>query len=312
MTAVAMDRPRSAPRSPTLATLAAIEAKRYARHPLFLVGLVLGIVTSAGERGPIELDYQVIPAFFIGVFGVVVAARLTGSTRVSRPVVDAAPVSQLVRTAALCWACLVPAAAGLVLVLIHRAFVLADPFAGWEYGTYSATDRLAITIVLPVIACAGGPLLGVAVGRWLRFPGAPLLAVVVLVGWVNVAAYVPEQSSIDPGTVFARGLHMLTPYTAFGSGNGDGNNPVTSVRSFTGSPLWFAVWTLALCGLAVAAALIRDLDRTGRRRVARVFVLLAGVAVAVFVLAAVNGNQRQYDTNSHHTVPHVASAPSDG
>jgi hypothetical protein len=60
--------------------LARIEATRYARDPLFLLGLLLGILTSAGERGPIELDYQVIPAFFIGVFGIVVAARLTTST----------------------------------------------------------------------------------------------------------------------------------------------------------------------------------------------------------------------------------------
>jgi hypothetical protein len=84
--------------------LARLEAVRYARHPVFLVGLLFGVLAGAGERGPIELDFQVIPAFFIGVFGIVIAARLTRSTDRSGPIVDAAPASQTKRTAALCLA----------------------------------------------------------------------------------------------------------------------------------------------------------------------------------------------------------------
>ncbi len=61
--------------------LARTEAIRYARHPLFLFGFVAALLAGAGERGPMEIDFQVIPSFLIGVLGVVVAARLTVSTR---------------------------------------------------------------------------------------------------------------------------------------------------------------------------------------------------------------------------------------
>lgn len=288
--------------------LARIEATRYARHPLFLVGLLLGVLASAGERGPIELDFQVIPAFFIGVFGIVVAARLTRSTDRSRPVVDAAPVSPTTRTAALCLACWVPAAAGLALVLLHRAFVLADPFPDWMYGTYGPVDRFLITLVIPIIACAGGPLLGVAVGRWLRFPGAPLLAVIVVLQWSEVAAYLPEQA-MDASSLFARSLHMATPYTAFGTGTGE---VFTSVRSYTGSPVWFAAWTLTLCGLAATTALWRGAEAHTRTLLLRTFAALSTVAVLALILAIANGNHRLAETSSQGTVIVGFSAPSDG
>ena len=108
------------------------------------------------------------------------------------------------------------------------------------YGTWGPVDRFIITMVIPVIACAGGPLLGVAVGRWLRFPGASLLAVIVVVEWSQIASYLPEQD-LDSGTLFARALHMAAPYTAFGNGTGE---VTVWVRTYTGSPAWFAVWTL--------------------------------------------------------------------
>ena len=288
--------------------LARLEATRYARHPLFLLGLLLAVLAGAGERGPIELDFQVIPAFFIGVFGIVIAARLTRSTDRSRPVVDAAPMSQTTRTAALCLACSVPAAAGLLLVLLHRAFVLAEPFPDWMYGTYGPVDRFLITMIIPVIACVGGPLLGVAVGRWLRFPGAPLLAVIMILLWSEVAAYLPEQA-MDAGSLFARSLHMATPYTAFGTGPGE---IFTSVRSYTGSPLWFAVWTLTLCGLAATAALWRGAEARTRTLLARTSAALAIAAGVAVILAVVNGNHRMVDTSVQGTALVALAALSDG
>jgi hypothetical protein len=284
--------------------LARLEAVRYARHPLFLVGLLLGVAASAGEHGPIELDYQVIPAFFIGVFGVVVADRLTKSTDRPRLVVDAAPASQTARTAASCWACAVPAIAGLALVVLHRAFVLADPIPDWMYGTYGPLDRFFITMVIPVIACVGGPLLGVAVGRWLRFPGASLLAVIVVLLWSEVAAYLPAQG-MNAGSLFARILHMTTAYTAFGSGD----DPLTRVRSYTGSPVWFAVWTLTLCGLAAIAALRRGAEGRARRIIGKTAVVLAVVAGLALILAIATGNQRPVDS-SLQGLATVDAAPS--
>jgi len=232
-------------RRATVWALARIEAKRYAKHPLFLVGAVLATMFSAGEFGPEELDYHVIPSFFIGVLGIVVAARLTTSTERSAQLVDAAPVTQTARTAAMCLACAVPAVTGLAIVVMHRLFVIQEPIPALLYGTYGPTDRFVISVIVPVIACAGGPLLGVAVARWLRFPGAALLAVIAVLFWSNITAYGPAQmssllpGSMDSASLFAKVLHMFTPYTAFVSGNGDGEHPTTVMTSFTGSPGWF-------------------------------------------------------------------------
>lgn len=295
-------------RRATVWALARIEAKRYAKHPLFLVGAVLATMFSAGEFGPEELDYHVIPSFFIGVLGIVVAARLTASTERSAQLVDAAPVTQTARTAAMCLACAVPAATGLAIVVMHRLFVIHEPIPALLYGTYGPTDRFVISVVVPVIACAGGPLLGVAVARWLRFPGAALLAVIAVLFWSNITAYGPAQmssllpGSMDSASLFARVLHMFTPYTAFISGNGDGEHPTTVMTSFTGSPGWFAVWTLALCGLAATAALWRGAAGEARRTIGRTFVALVAVALVALILSVATGNQTEFKTTREGTV----------
>jgi hypothetical protein len=292
----------------TVTQLARIEARRYARHPLFLAGFALCALASAGEFGPIELDYHVIPSFFIGVLGIVVAARLTVSTDRSGPVIGATPMTETARTAALCLACLVPTVAGAAIVLMHRAFVLADPFPPFMYGTYGPADRFASTVVVPIVACAGGPLLGVAVGRWWRFPAASLLAVVVTVFWSNIAGYLPDQSSMDPTSLVARVLHMLTPYTAFASGNGDGEHPTTVLTTYTGSPTWFAVWTVALCGIAAATALLHRAEGQTRDVVRRWLLGLVVVAAVALVLAIALGNQQLFESTDHGTVAALAAA----
>ncbi len=289
MTALAWTTSEGARRG--IVPLARIEAARYARHPLFLTGFALALLASAGEFGPIELDHQVVPAFFIGVLGLVVAARLTGSTRTSEAVVESAPLSETARTAALCLACLVPAAAGLVVVVFHQVFVRMHPFPDYVYGTYGTADRLAITVVVPVVACAGGPLLGVAVGRWWTFPGATLLATLGLLLWSMLGAYVPEQR-MDSSTLVARTVHMVTPYTAFGSGNTSSSALPSEITSYTGSAVWFAVWTVALCGLAVVAALLHGASGPVRRTVRSAAVGCAAVGLIALVLSISFGNHR--------------------
>ena len=80
MTALAVPTVHDVPAGTSVRPLALIEAKRFARHPLFLIGAVMCAIFSYGHHGPEELDYHVIPSFFIGVLGMVVAARLTAST----------------------------------------------------------------------------------------------------------------------------------------------------------------------------------------------------------------------------------------
>jgi hypothetical protein len=201
----------------------------------------------------------------------------------------------------------VPTIAGLAVVLLHRAVVLADPIPAWMYGTYGSTDRFLISIVIPVIACAGGPLLGVAVGRWLHFPGAALLSVIVVLFWGNISGYLPTQKW-ESDAFGARLLHMGAPYTAFATSDSEGSAP-TLITSYTGSPFWYAVWTVCLCGLAVAAALWSGAEGSMRRRVARGFVVLGALALFSLGLSVVTGNQHLYETTSHHTVQVSGAAP---
>lgn len=287
----------------TLGPLAWIEAERFARHPLFLAGVALALLTSAGEYGPVELDHQVVPAFFLGMFGLVVAARLTASTRRSEPIVDAAPVSEVTRTAALCLACLVPAAAGLVVVAFYQlALGLHGPRPDYVYGVFTSSERNLILFALPVIACLGASLLGVAVGRWLRFPGAALLVVVLLILWSMLSAYLPSQA-LDASTWPARVLHMLAPYTAWVETNADSTSWVpTVVRSLTGSPAWFAVWTLALSVLAACAALLHGAHGHARRAVLRTASVVGIVALAALTMAVVTGYSVVHDSSSKGTV----------
>jgi hypothetical protein len=285
--------------------LAWIEAKRFARHPLFLTGFVLALLASGGEYGPVELDHGVVPAFFVGIFGLVVAARLTASTRRCEAIVDAAPVSQTTRTAALCAACLVPAAAGLVVsVVFQLAMALHDPRPAYTYGVFTTGERYVILLALPAIACLGAPLLGVAVGRWLRFPGAALLIAVALALWGMVAGYLPSQG-MDASTWPARVLHMLTPYTAWVESNSGDQNAAwvpTVVRSLTGSPAWFAAWTLALCALAACAALLHGAEGHVRQVVLRASWVAGAVALTSLTLAVVTGYSVTHDSSSKGTV----------
>jgi len=301
MTTLALPAVHDVPAGTSVRPLALIEAKRFARHPLFLIGALMCAIFSYGHHGPEELDYHVIPSFFIGVLGLVVAARLTASTDRSAAVVDSAPKSETVRTAAMCLACLVPTVTGLAIVLMHRATIAANPLPEHLYGTYGSLDRLIITIFVPVIACAGGPLLGVATARWLRFPGAPLLVVLVLLMWSNISGYVPGSSSMDSSSLFARILHMASPYTAFATGDGNGEHISRVMTSFTGSPVWYAVWTLALCGLAATAALWHGAQGETRHTVGRAFLALVAVALVSLVLAVAMGNQTNFRTTERGT-----------
>ncbi len=314
MSAVALPAARAVVAPASVWPLARIEALRYARHPLFLTGLAAALLAGAGEHGPIELDVQVIPSFFIGVLGVVVGARLTASTRRSGPVVDAAPTPVTSRTLAMCLACAVPALAGLLVVLVHHAFVLVSPIPEWHYGTYGALDRVLVTMVVPVIASAGGPLLGVAAGRWLRFPASSVAVVVVLLGWSTAGGYGPEQWMSDPGSLLARFLHAFSPYAAWGTGTlgapgSESSEVLTSVVSYTGSPIWFAVWAVSLCVLAAAAALFRGSAGRARSRVVLVTSAAVVVAVAALVMSATHGNPQLYETNPTGTHPIEGASP---
>src|SRR3954453_16671685 len=198
MTDIAL--PTSAPAS--LRTMGGIEARRLARHPAFVIGVVLAfgvlalldILTHDPYLGDL-LSMPVIPAFFIGLTSLLATARLTRSTEATVEAigtapgakvgaVGTAPGSEARRTAALCLACFVPFAAGVVWMFTHVVLVALHGGAHpneWWFGTMSDWRGWAIMIALGPVACLGGALLGVLTGRWLRFPGASAVVVVAVV-----------------------------------------------------------------------------------------------------------------------------------
>lgn len=281
-----VERPQAPARATTLRTLAGLEARRYARHPLFVTGVALLVVVMAiisrdlknGTADPASAaagDIGIAPAFFLGLLGVFVGHRLTRSMARSTDAVQASPADGVLRTAALCLACLVPG-------------VVAVVWVGWMYvaravwqtpGTpaISSADRAAM-LFAGVVCAVGGPLVGVMVGRWTRFPGAGLVAVVILYGWVALDTFGLSMSASRVGTL----IHLNAPFTMWTSGDGPDHGPVWVVG---GSPLWYLVYITLLCGVAASAAMIHEAVGAQRSRLVRVWVILTVLALTSLALA---------------------------
>ncbi len=271
--------------SRSLRTLARVEARRYARSPVFLVcaGIVLLVtVTSKGDDGS-TTSAGFLAALLIGVFGCVLAYRLTRSTETSAEAMDCAPVPITRRTAALCLACLVPVTFVALWSVLLLVMLRLSPVPAWAYANTTGVERFIVLVGTTVVACLGGPLLGVAAGRWLRFPGAGFLVAVGLVA-VTMLSFV-GRSTATPDAVWSTAIRLLSPYAFFTETGGEA--ALTQVLRYPGSPYGYLVWQLALCGLAAVAAMLYGADRVTRSRlhlwgVGLVVVAIVGYGVAVF------------------------------
>lgn len=56
----------------------------------------------------------------------------------------------------------------------------------WSYGSLGTSNLFAVVLSQTVLPALGGPLLGVALARWVRFPGAAAVLFLVLYGWVTL------------------------------------------------------------------------------------------------------------------------------
>ena len=270
----------------SLTSLGWIEARRFARHPLFLVGAALLVwltATGAGDAGADTMSAGFFPAFLVGVFGCVVAYRLTRSTESSAEAMDCAPVPLPRRTAALCLACLVPA----TFVAVWSAWLVISlqiwPAEAWMYGGFAGVEQVIVLVGTTILACLGGPLLGVAAGRWLRFPGGGVLVAAGLVA-ITMLTFV-GRSTAHPDALWATAVRLLAPYQFFTESSG--LDVQTWVMRYPGSPFGYVVWQLALCGLAAVAAMLYGSGGASRTRLLRLGAVLAlvgilGYAVAVF------------------------------
>ncbi len=260
-----------------------IEARRFLRHPLFVVGAlaayaVTWLVALSGPMPNDVLAWTVIPAFFIGLPSLIAASRLTRSADVATEAVTTAPSTEADRTLALAGACLVPLGAGLLWIveLFVALQVIGSPHPNELWlGTLSDLQVWAILIAGSPVACLGGALLGVLTGRWLRFPGSGIVAAVVVLLVVFIGQ-MPLSNSADSDV---QRLRLWVPWAGFHSGsNTDG-----TATLYSGNAVFYLLYTLALCALAVVGAVWHD--RTARSRRLKT-VLWGTVAVAVAMLAA--------------------------
>jgi hypothetical protein len=281
------DTSTSLARSGSLSAMAGIEARRLARSPIFVAGVVLafGILALmvALNDDPAFVDLlaiPVIPAFFIGLTSLVATARLTRSTEVAVEAVGTAPGTEAQRTAAVAIACLVPGTAGLAFVVVEVVLARSIGVAEqeWWFGTLPDWQVWSMLLALGPVACLGAALLGVLTGRWLHFPGASAVVVVALVavtfgGSVSVAASSRSE------------LRLWVPWPMWHSGSkADGTQELLA-----GNPLPYLGYALCLCLAAALAAVWHDRSaRTTRLRLAIGATVVVGIAC--MVLAMTTGN----------------------
>ncbi len=245
--------------TPTLLALARADARRFARHPLFLFGVVCLVALLAfgiATRSVITVsavEGLAMPAFLLGVFGFVVAHRLTTSLRRSGELADTSPTGQQRRTMALCLACLVPMAAGVATIAALIVFGAVWPPestpagrpVAW-FGDETAIDMVAVLLAAVPLSALGGSLLGVTVARWAPFRSSALLGMVIL---VIGSAY---------GDALPTPWFTVSPWFNFMEGDySDGQYNSSWLRDGV-EPLWSCGYYASLCGLAVVTALLRD------------------------------------------------------
>jgi len=265
----------------TFVALAAREMRRFVVNPVFLFAVVMTAWSVwVGRSAPVTGlgTGNWYPAILLGGFGMMATFWLTRSMRDSEPVVGVTPTTLPARTAALCAVAVVPFLCG---VLTLFAFLHFPPAGARVYGAFSPPAQVAVLVGQIVIPSLGGPLLGVALGRWVRFPGAALVLFLVIFGWVNVATF---PTLWHPDSAAFTALRLFSPFAFFTY-----MKNVADVTTWRGSPWFFLGWQLALCAIAVLAALLRGADGRVRFRVTRTLQIVLVLAAILLVLASAGG-----------------------
>ena len=288
------------PASRSVTALAKVEARRLAKHPAFLIGLVLTVYFLATlTRTRDYYNIAIVPAFFLGMFGMVAMFRLTRSMEKLEEAVGTTPAGVQDRVRALCLATLLPGVLGVlafVTVLVHHGDVPT-----YAQGAWSASDRFAIFFGEIVVACVGGPLLGIAAARWLRFPGAVVVPFAAILFVVLTGEGLTDGAPQAWWSTLARLVSPWTQFTTIADNE-------QRVGSWLGSPWLWVGWLVALCVLAVLAALLKDADAADRSRFLRMGAVVGAVGLVFLVLAVVLGP----DQATMHTPSGVTTLTSEG
>ena len=273
--------PATSPGRGTFTALAARETRRFALNPVFLLGVVLAEWTTwtGGGGTTTEIDeVNGYPAVFLGGLGMMAAYWLTRSMHASEPVAGVTPVTRPARTAALCCVAIVPFCCG---VLTLFGMLHSYPVGDAVYGPFSPSARVAVLVGQIVVPSLGGPLLGVALGRWVRFPGAAFVLFLVIFGWVELVTILTISR---PDSAPVAVLRLFSPFAFFTLHADSGG-----VTAWRGSPWFFIGWQLALCAIAVLVALLRGAEGRVRTRIIRALGIAGVAALILLVLAALGG-----------------------
>jgi hypothetical protein len=273
----------------TLRTLARQEILNYLRSKLFWVGVALtAVVTVVGLRGGdprwSTTGDGLAPAALIGVLGITIMAGMTRRSDQAAAAAGAVAVDQRTRTLALAAAVVVPATAGVVwFVLALVGYNLHPPDAdAAAFGPVTDTFIYAGMFIEGVMACVGGPLLGLVIGRWLprRGVAAVISVVVVLVTIV-----------MQPLFTWAAEWRQVWVWVHYYAPSGVDGDPDRAV-ALTGSPYLHIVYLALLCLLGVLFAMYRDTEaeRTGLRKA---LAAVAALAAVLCVLAILGGFDEQ-------------------
>ena len=278
--ALAPARPGAGPGRAALAPLAARETRRFALNPLFLFGVAMAAWWAWDVPGAVTEIDEVIgyPAVFLGGFGMMATYWLTRSMRASEPVAGVTPVTRPARTAALCAVAIAPFLCGVLTLL---GFLRAYPAGDAVYGPFSPSARIAVLAGQIIVPALGGPLLGVALGRWARFPGAAFVLFLVIFGWVQLVTILTISR---PDSAPIAVLRLFSPF-AFFTLHADAGG----VTAWRGSPWFFLGWQLALCAIAVLMALLRGAEGPVRTRIIRALAITGVAALIMLALAAAGG-----------------------
>jgi peptidoglycan/LPS O-acetylase OafA/YrhL len=159
--------------------------------------------------------------------------------------IEASPTDGVNRVTAMCLACLVPG----VVALVWFAWTYAVTAVWPVPATAMPSGSIAAIRAAGIVCAVGGPLFGVMVGRWTRFPGAGLVAAFVLFGWVMLSTVSLAMSASRVGTL----IHVAAPSVGWVSSD----SPTFEDPWIAGgSPLWHLVYIAVLCGLAATAAML--------------------------------------------------------
>ena len=278
--ALAPARPEAAVGRATFAALAAREMRRFVLNPVFLAAAGLtAYLLWYGQRGTVtEINGpNTVAATLFGGLGMLAAFWLTRSMRASEPVVGVTPTTLPARTAALCATAIVPFGCGCLALLW---FVHLYPVSEPVYGAFSPPARIAVLAGQIVVPSLGGPLLGVALGRWVRFPGAAFVLFLIFSVWINLVTWL---TLVHPDSAPVAVLRLFAPFALFTLHSDAG------VTAWRGSPWFFLGWQLALCAIAVLVALLRGAEGRTRSRIIRALTIAGAAAVIMLLLAGTGG-----------------------